>query len=52
MGIFSDKGGNAAQKNTDAIIRKHGGKAMSGKDKGKWDMKDGVDREKAKGGKK
>jgi hypothetical protein len=42
----SDKGVSDAQKNTDKIIAKNGG--VKGKD-GKWDMKKGVEAEKAKG---
>jgi hypothetical protein len=50
MGWFSsDKGVADAQKNTDKIIAKNGG--TKGKD-GKWDMKKGVEAEKAKGQKK
>lgn len=37
-----------AQKHAEKIIRKYGGKPMSGKDKGKFDMTEGVEREKAK----
>ena len=39
-----------AQEHAEKIIRKYGGKKMTGKDKDKYDMRDGVKREKeAKG---
>lgn len=40
-----------AQEHAEKIIRKHGGEPMSGKDKGKWDMTKGVEREKGNQGK-